>query len=160
MMTSEQRIHLLQSIPFFGAIQEHCVALILELSETQHLTPGEYFFHQGEKGDALYILEKGKARIFKEYNHQEYLLREISDGACFGDLALIDLSPRAASVRALTDCTGIRIPASALHSLYQHDKEQFLILQMNIAREMSRRLRDAHELCFQLQINPPPMPPV
>lgn len=152
-MTTDERIHLLQSIAFFGAINDRSVALILELSETITLQPGEFFFHQDDHADALYILEKGEASIFKEFDNQEYLLRKISDGACFGDMALIDLSTRAGSVRAETECTAIKIPALALYSLYQQDPEQHLILQMNIAREMCRRLRASHDQCFQLQID-------
>ena len=151
-MTPEDRIHLLQSMPFFGAISDSSVSLILELSETMGKKPGEYFFHQDERGDSLYLLEQGRVVIFKTTNDKEYILRHVEKGACFGELALIDLSPRSASVRAVSDCTAIRIPASALHALYQTDPEQFLIIQMNIARELSRRLRAADDRWFQLQI--------
>ena len=151
-MISEERIHLLQAMPFFGAISDSSVALILELSETQSLNTGELFFHQGERGDSLYLLEKGSVVIFKKSNDREYILRSAQKGDCFGELALIDFTPRSASVRAETDCTAIKIPSSALHTLYQQDSEQFLIIQMNIAREVSRRLRSADERWFQLQI--------
>ncbi len=151
-MTAEKRIHLLQTMPFFGAISDNSVALILGLSETQSLNAGEFFFHQGERGDSLYLLEKGQVVIFKKSGDQEYRMRSAAKGDCFGELALIDFSPRSASVRAETDCTAIKIPSSALHTLYQQDPEQFLIIQMNIAREVSRRLRSADERWFQLQI--------
>ncbi len=151
-MTLSERIQLLQAMPFFGAIKESSVALLLELSETLSVQAGEYFFRQGDQGDSLYILEYGRASIFKEWEDQEYNLRHISHGDCFGDLALIDLTPRSASVRAETPCTAIKIPASALHSLYEKDPEQFLLIQMNMAREVSRRLRSADERWFQLQL--------
>lgn len=150
-MTTEKRIQLLQSMPFFGAINETSVALILSLSDTLHMEQGGYFFHQGERGDSLYLLEQGETVIFKKSDSQEYILRHASAGECFGELALIDFTPRSASVRALQDCTAIKIPSSALHSLYQQDPEQFLLIQMNIAREVSRRLRAADERWFQLQ---------
>lgn len=151
--TKDERIHLLQAMPFFGAISDNSVALILDLSETQQIASGEYFFHQDERGDSLYLLEEGRAVIFKESNNKEYILRYAEDGDCFGELALIDFTPRSASVRAEKDCTAIKIPATALHSLYQQDAEQFLIIQMNIGREVSRRLRASDERWFQLQIN-------
>lgn len=151
-MTTETRIQLLQSMPFFGAINESSVALILSLSDTLHMEKDGYFFHQGERGDSLYLLEQGETVIFKEFNAQEYILRHASAGECFGELALIDFTPRSASVRALEDCAALKIPSSALHSLYQQNPEQFLLIQMNIAREVSRRLRAADERWFQLQI--------
>jgi CRP/FNR family transcriptional regulator, cyclic AMP receptor protein len=151
-MTPEERISLLQSMPFFGAIEDSSVALILELSETQRVKAGEYFFHQGDLGDALYILEEGTAVIFKTAAGQEYILRRASAGGCFGDLALIDFTPHSASVRAESHCTAIRIPSSAMHTLFQQNAEQYLIIQMNMAREVSRRLRLANDRWFQLQL--------
>ena len=151
-MNTTDRIHLLQTTPFFGAISDDSVSLILGLSETLLLTNGEYFFHQGDPGDSLYLLEKGEISIFKTFNGKEYVLRCANAGDCFGELALIDFSPRGASVRCQANCTAIKIPSSALHSLYLKDMEQFLIIQMNIAREVSRRLRVSNDNWFQVQV--------
>ncbi|MGK0498401.1 MAG: CRP-like cAMP-binding protein [Oceanicoccus sp.] len=151
-MTTQQRILLLQSMPFFGAIKTSSVNLILELSKTLSIKSGDYFFHQGDLGDSLFVLEKGQASIFKTYDDKEYVLRTALDGDCFGDLALIDFTPRSASVRAEADCKALKIPSSTLHTLYKQDSEQFLLIQMNIAREVSRRLRKADDRWFQCQI--------
>lgn len=151
-MNTEDRIKLLQAMPFFGAISDSSVSLILNLSETQHIKAGDYFFRENDIGDALYLLEEGSVVIFKEANDQEFILRHADRGHCFGELALIDFTARSASVRAESDCTAIRIPSSALHSLYQQNPEQFLIIQMNMAREVSRRLRAADERWFQIQV--------
>mgnify|MGYP002700368661 CR=1 FL=1 len=151
-MTTKERIQLLQSTPFFGATNEKSVALLLSLSETVSISAGEYFFHQGDQGDSLYLLEKGSASIFKTYEGQDYILRTVTNGDCFGEMTLIDFTPRSATVRAESDCTAIEISSAALHSLYQQDCEQFLIIQMNITREVSRRLRGADERWFQLKV--------
>ncbi len=152
-MPLTERIHLLQGMPFFGAISDSSVSLILEHSETLNVKAGEYFFRQGESGDSLFILEQGKAIVFKEMDGKEYVLRDAKKGDCFGDLALIDFSPRSASVRAEEDSTAIKIPSSTLHSLYKQDPEQFILIQMNMSREVSRRLRTSDERWFQLQVN-------
>jgi CRP-like cAMP-binding protein len=151
-MTAQERIHLLQSMPFFGAIKDSSVALILSQSKTLEVAAGDLFFSQGDQGDSLYLLEKGRVVIFKHHNEKEFVLRYAEDGDCFGDLALIDFTLRSASVRAISECTAIKIPSSALHSLYQQDNEQFLIIQMNMAREVSRRLRASDDRWFQLQV--------
>jgi CRP/FNR family cyclic AMP-dependent transcriptional regulator len=152
-MNIEERIKLLQATPFFGAVKESSIVLLLGLSQTQQMGEGGYFFRQGERGDSLYLLEKGKAVIFKQWHEDEYPLRHVKDGDCFGELAMIDFSPRSASVRAEMDSTAIKIPSSALHSLYQEDPEQFVIIQMNMAREVSRRLRASDERWFRHQLN-------
>lgn len=152
-MNIEERIKLLQATPFFGAAKESSISLLLELSETQQMVKGGYFFRQGDRGDSLYLLEKGRAVIFKQWKDIEYPLRHVKDGDCFGELAMIDFSPRSASVRAESDSVAIKIPSSALHTLYQQDPEQFVIIQMNMAREVSRRLRASDERWFQHQLN-------
>ncbi len=150
-MTAEDRIQLLQSTPFFGATNESSVALLLSLSRTTHIPAGEYFFHQDDKGDSLFLLEKGSAEIFKTFDGVDYVLRTVKNGDCFGEMTLIDFTPRSATVRAESDCTAIEISSAALHSLYQQDCEQFLIVQMNISREVSRRLRASDERWFRSQ---------
>ena len=151
-MAEDKRIHLLQSIPFFGAISDDGVAVLLKHSTSMTLSAGEIFFSEGDEADSLYILEKGQAVIYRTHQETEYIIREIEDGACFGDMGPIDLITRGASVRAKTECQTIKIPNTALRLLYEHDSSQYLIIQMNIAREMSRRVRNAYDQLFQLQI--------
>lgn len=152
-MTTDQRIKLLQATPFFGAVSDESIALILDLSETFDVEVGDYFFKQGDYGDSLFLLEYGNAVVFKTAGEREYPLRRVKDGDCFGELALIDFSPRSASVRAESASRAIKIFSSALHKLYQHNAEQFLIIQMNMAREVSRRLREADNRWFINQAN-------
>ena len=47
-------------------------------------------------------------------------------------------------LRACADCRAFTITPAALHALYGHNLEQFTLIQMNLGREMCRRLRAAH----------------
>lgn len=153
MNTDLAHIELLQSTPFFGAINDESIRFLLARSEILDRKAGEFYFHQDELGDSLFLLEQGVAIAFKIWEGREFILRQINSGDCFGELALIDFSPRYASLRAVTDCSAIKISSAVLHQLYQHNSEQFLIIQMNITRELSRRLRKADERWFQQQID-------
>jgi CRP/FNR family cyclic AMP-dependent transcriptional regulator len=77
------------------------------------------------------------------------VLHRLAAGDCFGEMALMDLFPRSASVRAEQDCSAIELAASDLLRLFEHDAEQFALIQMNIGREISRRLRTTDELLFR-----------
>ncbi len=61
----------------------------------------------------------------------------------------MDLFPRSVSVLAEEDCTAIEISGAALYELCEKDLEQFTPDLMNLAREISRRLRRADEQLFQ-----------
>lgn len=65
---------------------------------------------------------------------------------------LLDLFPRSASVRAEADCTAIELTPAHLYQLYERDAAQFAMVQMNIAREISRRLRETDDLLFRARM--------
>ena len=74
---------------------------------------------------------------------------------CFGEMALIDLFPRSASVMALSDCTAIALSPDAVHQLSERNLEQFALIQMNLGRELSRRLRVADDRLFSFRMGEP-----
>ncbi|MEJ2424432.1 MAG: cyclic nucleotide-binding domain-containing protein, partial [Candidatus Thiodiazotropha sp.] len=79
---------------------------------------------------------------------REYHLRDLLKGDCFGEMALMDCKPRSAAVRAREFCRAIRIEAGLLAKLYGVDAEQYLLIYMNLGREVCRRLRDADHRLF------------
>ena len=143
------RIQMLQQMAVFGAIRTDVLEFLLGLSRTTRVARGAYFFRQGDPGDVMFVLEAGAVDVLKEVSgHGPYVLRRLAAGDCFGEMALIDLAPRSASVCASQDCVAIEIGAADLLRLYEKDLEQFVLIQMNLGRELSRRLRDADERLF------------
>ena len=58
----------------------------------------------------------GKVAVLKSWRGQEFLLRILKEGDCFGEMAVMDLLPRSASIRAVEDCTAIRLSAASIRS--------------------------------------------
>lgn len=137
------RIELLQRMPIFGGIRAHIVQFLLDLCPVVSVRTNEYFFHEHDQADSMFVLEAGKVAVLKSWRGQEYLLKILKAGDCFGEMAVMDLSPRSASVRATEDCTAIRVSAADLYKLYERDPKQFALIQMNMGREVTRRLREA-----------------
>ncbi len=100
----------------------------------------------------MYVLETGKVAIIKGWDGREHLLKHLGPGDCFGEMALLDMNPRSASAFAVADSTAIELSTAHLLSLYTRDLEQFTIMQMNLARELSRRLRLADEHLFRIMV--------
>jgi CRP/FNR family transcriptional regulator, cyclic AMP receptor protein len=109
----------------------------------------EFFFREHDQADSMFVLEAGKAAVLKSWGGQEYLFRILKDGDCFGEMAMMDLFPRSAYVRAVEDCTAIRLSAANLHQVYEQDLKQFALIQMNMGREVTRRLREADNQLFR-----------
>jgi CRP/FNR family transcriptional regulator, cyclic AMP receptor protein len=140
------RIQLLQEMAVFGAVRTDVLEFLLGLSRTVRMARGEYFFHQGDPGEVMFVLEAGAVEILKGTTGQpSRVLRHLAAGDCFGEMALMDLAPRSASVRATEDCMAIEISAANLMQVYEKDVRQFVLIEMNMGRELSRRLREADE---------------
>jgi len=143
------RVELLQQMPIFGGGDAAALQLLLEPVPSVTVSAGAFFFRERDPADCMYVLECGRVAVLKDWGGRELLLRHLGVGDCFGEMALLDLFPRSASVRALDDCRAIALTPAHLSQLFEHSAEQFALVQMNIAREMSRRLRDADEQLFR-----------
>jgi CRP/FNR family transcriptional regulator, cyclic AMP receptor protein len=143
------RIELLQQMPIFGAIDDAALRFLLDAVPSVTVAGGEFFFHERDPADCMYVLESGRVAVLKEWEGRELLLRHLDNGDCFGEMALLDLFPRSASVRAESECRAMALTPDHLYGLYERDAKQFALIQMNIGREMSRRLRVADDQLFR-----------
>jgi CRP/FNR family transcriptional regulator, cyclic AMP receptor protein len=149
------RIALMQQMPIFGAIGADAIEFLLEPAPVVRVAAGDFFCREGDLADGMYVLESGRVTISKSWQGHQLLLRRLAQGDCFGEMALLDLFPRSASVRADEDCSAIRLTPDNLYRLFEHDAEQFALIQMNIGRELSRRLRTTDELLFRARMGEP-----
>ncbi len=147
------RIGLLQRMPIFGALREDTLQFLLEQARAKTVSAGEFFFREGDPADFVYVLESGRVAVIKTWQDGEFVLRHLERGDCFGEMALMDFFPRSASVRAVADCEAIALASSDLLRLFERDAEQFALIQMNMGREVSRRLREADEQLFSARMN-------
>jgi CRP/FNR family cyclic AMP-dependent transcriptional regulator len=147
------RTELLQRMPIFAGVREETLEFLLGLSRTVVRSAGEFFFLEHEPGSSLFVLEVGSVAVLKRWQGTQYALRTFSRGDCFGEMAIIELMPRSASVRAEVDCIAVEISAADLYQLYERNVDQFALIQMNMARELSRRLREADQLRFRSEVD-------
>jgi CRP/FNR family transcriptional regulator, cyclic AMP receptor protein len=144
----DAHIELLKQMPVFGGIRNDALQFLLDRSPIVAVTQDEFFFREGDAAHSMFVLESGKVAILKFWNGEQRLLQRLDRGDCCGEMALMDMMSRSASVRALEDCTAIEIATASLFDLYEKDLEQFTLIQMNMGREVSRRLRIADERLF------------
>lgn len=141
----------LRRMPVFGGLDDHALQLILEQSNRRHVSKHDFFFREGDNANSFFVLESGRVRVERLWKKTAVRLGEFQSGDCFGEMAVIDLMPRSASVKALEACCALEISHRALHHLYQQEPEQYAIIMMNMGREVSRRLRLADDQLFRLE---------
>jgi CRP-like cAMP-binding protein len=146
------RFDLLQRMPIFGALRDDALQWLLQQSRFAEVAAGGYFFHEHDPASSMFVLESGSASVLKSWQGRHVLLHTLGAGDCFGEMALMDLLPRSASVRADVACRAYEIGTGDLMRLFERDVEQFALIQMNIGREVCRRLRLSDEQLFRLSL--------
>jgi CRP/FNR family cyclic AMP-dependent transcriptional regulator len=96
--------------------------------------PGEMIFSEGDKGDKMYVIRSGEVEVERDGK----IVETLSDGGIFGEMALIDGSPRAASARAKTACEVAPISEKTFLFLV-HETPFFAIAVMRALAERLRR---------------------
>ena len=141
-------VDILRRLSIFGALRPSTIEFLRDRCECVRRAPGELYFKQGELGDAVFVLRRGRVAVEREHDDERVVFAELEAGHCFGEVALVAIQPRTATVRAVDACSALRLRNEAIHDLYRHDLEQFAILQMNLGREVARRLAQADEALF------------
>ena len=96
---------------------------------------GDVIFAEGDKGDAMFVVRTGEVTIERGGSVMETL----SGGGVFGEMALIDGSPRSATARAKTDCEVAPINEKTFLFLV-HETPFFAIAVMRTLADRLRRM--------------------
>ncbi|KAI5208271.1 camp-dependent protein kinase A regulatory subunit [Aureobasidium subglaciale] len=91
----------LDSVPLLNTLTAYERSKIADALETQKMPAGSTIIREGDVGDHFYMLESGTAAVYKSGVEQS--IKSYNKGDYFGELALLDDKPRAASVVAETD---------------------------------------------------------
>ena len=127
----DKKLALFNHIPLFSMMDHHQLKLLASSGECVKLSRGERLFNQGDPGDALYIVVKGKAGIFATNAESERKIGECGSNEVIGELALLSQSPRTASVEALTDLTLLRLQREVFIDMVRSNGEVgYQILQV------------------------------
>lgn len=120
-VSRENIITFLLTTPMFENLDPVEIREILHIVDTQKFEPGEVIFREGDPGDAWYAVYKGGVDVVKESDHGTDRIRSLGEGACFGEIAVLDGSPRSATIRAQGGVTLLRIPRDAFNELVEEE---------------------------------------
>jgi uncharacterized membrane protein len=94
----------LRSVPLFASLDDEAATELRKLLSEQNVASNTRLFRQGEKGDAMYLIESGRVRIsIRDEDQNDVTLAELAQGDFFGEMSLIDGRQRSADARVIED---------------------------------------------------------
>ena len=113
----DRLVDFLMDAPMFGDLDPAELAQIASILQVQRLGAGEVVFREGDPGDAWYVVFDGDVEVLKSGSDGDRAIALLGRRACFGEMAILDGSPRSASVRAVGDLTVLRFPRREFNGL-------------------------------------------
>ena len=138
-------LEFLRSHSLFGGIPNIELKKIRDLLLEKHFPEGADIIREGEAGGDLYLIWKGSVEVLKkdqeypDYPPVQIAVRNVGDS--FGEMELIDIQPSEATVRAREDTITLVLTNQNLYRLEKASPKTFTMIIMNLARDISRRLR-------------------
>ena len=112
----------LRKISLFKETSSHKLVDIVMLMKVKTYKENEIIFKEGEKGDKLYMIKSGRVKV---YTKNKYM-RELGDGNCFGEVALLLDEPRTATIIACCECKICYLTKDAFTSLVDENMLNYL----------------------------------
>lgn len=109
--------HKLRKVPLFADLSEDDLRDLGEAITTQKLKKGEMLFEEGDQGETAYVIDTGEIEILKISEERQVLLNVLGPGDVFGEMALLDESPRMAGARAGSATSVLAIQKATFDSL-------------------------------------------
>ena len=132
----------LRDIGFFGALSDDVLSHLVGTLKQVTTMPGDTVFHEGEAAHEMYVILDGEVEVLKKsHSGREHRIALLGPSDCFGEMSVVDMQPRSATVRAISPARLLRISCEDMDALYRHDLKSYALITLNIARDLSRRLR-------------------
>lgn len=132
------RLQRLKNSALFGSLTPLELKIVDGLMHERRYLADEVVFDEGEEGQALYLVMAGQVHI----THGAQLVASLGPGSFFGDLALLDDSPRSAQARAAEACELAVFFRADFLALMETDAVIGYKISLALARHLGRRLRE------------------
>lgn len=135
-----------KAIPTFSKVTKKYVKELIKLTHNRVYSENEMIFHQGDPGIGLYIIHSGQVTIVQDSEDgSRQVLAELSKGDFFGELALLDDSPRSASAIAKKESKIVVLFKPDLDDFMENYPQEGMKISRGISQIIATRLRTVSE---------------
>jgi CRP/FNR family cyclic AMP-dependent transcriptional regulator len=148
------RIEQLSQVELFAGLKPQALELIAKVASEETHAAGTKIFQHGDAGDKLYLILEGRVRISRDVPGMgEEALAVLGPGQVFGEMALLDESPRSADARVHERCRLLAIAKDGFDDLLLLHKDLAYEVLWSIVRMLVSRLRETTEKLTFLSIS-------
>lgn len=149
-----ERVEQLRKVELFASLKDEALELIARVATEESYPTGTKIFEHGAAGDKLYLILEGRVRISREVPGMgEEALAILGPGQIFGEMALVDESPRSADALVHNSCRLLAIPKDGFDDLLFLHKDLAYEVLWSILRTLVRRLRETTDKLTFLSIS-------
>ena len=140
---SQMTLEALRSVPLFASLDDDAARKLRSLLSDKTVPQNTRLFRQGEKGDAMYLIEKGRVRIsIRDHDEEEVILAELAQGDFFGEMSIIDGRQRSADAKVIEDAQLAILSRDAFLSFVRTNSD----VALEMLSALTDRLRRTDEL--------------
>jgi CRP-like cAMP-binding protein len=153
--TDEQKtiVEVLRKLPLFCDFKDGQLREFERIMHRRSFKAEETIFWEGEPGVGMYIIHEGRVGIYKRINDNEReQLAELKKGDFFGEVALLDESPRSATAVALEDTRILGLFRPDLVELAERKPRLGTLFFFQLARVLGERLRGMNQELQELRV--------
>jgi CRP-like cAMP-binding protein len=145
----------LVATPFFGGLSDASLDLLIPMLIERRFDVGATVVAEGEPGRSMYIVHSGELVVSKlGESGRTIRMTDLGPGDFFGEMTLIEVQNRSATVVADTPTVLYELTAHNLYTFYKADIRAYVMVLQNINRELCRRLRRSDNRIIELADTP------
>jgi len=140
---TQMTLEALRSVPLFASLDDDAARELRSLLSDKRVPQNTRLFRQGDKGDAMYLIESGRVRIsIRDDDEQEVILAELAQGDFFGEMSIIDGRQRSADAKVIEDAQLAILSRDAFLSFVRSNAD----VALEMLSALTDRLRRTDEL--------------
>ena len=140
---TQMTLEALRSVPLFASLDDDAARDLRSLLSDKTVPQNTRLFRQGDKGDAMYLIESGRVRIsIRDEDDAEVILAELAQGDFFGEMSIIDGRQRSADAKVIDDARLAILSRDAFLSFVRSNPD----VALEMLSALTDRLRRTDEL--------------
>jgi CRP/FNR family transcriptional regulator, cyclic AMP receptor protein len=143
----------LLATPFFGGLSDASLESLISMLVERRFDSGAVVIAEGEPGRSMFIVHSGRLLVSKLAESGDAIaIGRLDSGDFFGEMTLIEMQNRSATVVAESPTVLYELTAQKLYAFYKADIHGYVMVMQNINRELCRRLRRSGERIAKLEL--------